>query len=176
MIAVKIIGAVLILVSGYMFGKHIKDDMTNRSETIFYINKALAYIENKIAIENAYLEDILTQCDSEIYKDKELPNPFRVAGRRITDNNENILDAWQNAVESIVEEYDYINKEEQEYIYQVGTCLSLPDKTRQSQGLRSIIDSLEQIEKKAAQKAKKDGKMAFQISMICAILLIILII
>ena len=57
MIVVKIIGAVLILVSGYMFGKHIKDDMTNRSDVIFYINKALAYIENKIVIENAYLDD-----------------------------------------------------------------------------------------------------------------------
>ncbi len=176
MIVVKIIGAVLILVSGYMFGKHIKDDMTNRSDVIFYINKALAYIENKIVIENAYLEDILAQCQPEIYKDKKIPQPFTLTCKKMTEENENIVDAWQKALEVMFMENDYIKDEEKEYMYQVGVCLYLPDKTRQSQGLRTIIDNLGPVAKKVEEKAKKDGKMALQISMICAILLIILII
>lgn len=176
MIALKIIGAVLILVSGYMFGKHIRDDMTDRSNFIFYMNKALAFIENKIAIENAYLEDILMQSASEIYKDKNIPNPFSCVCKRITESSENIVDAWNNTVESLFGELIYIKEEEKEYIYQIGICLSLPDKTRQTDSIRTIIDNLEQIEKKASEKAKKDGKMAMQISIICAILLIILII
>lgn len=176
MIAMKIIGAVLILVSGYMFGKHIRDDMTSRSNVIFYMNKALAYIENKISIENAYLEDILIECESEIYKDKDIPQPFGITCKKMTEENENIVNAWQQGVEAISEENDYIKNEEKEYIYQVGTCLSIPDKTRQSQGLRTIIDNLEKIEIKVAEKAKKDGRIALQISLICAVLLIILII
>lgn len=176
MIAVKIVGAIMILISGYMFGKHIKDDMEKRTNVISYMNRALAYIDNKIIIENAYLEDVLIKCSEEIYKQIDIPQPFSSASEIILDSKQNIVEAWEISTKKLYDENDFIKAEEKEYITQVGNCLSLADKDRQSEGLKAIMDSLEKIEKKADEKAKKDGKMAMKISMICAVLLIILVI
>ncbi len=176
MITLKIIGAIMILISGYLFGKHIKDDMRKRTEVINYINKALAYIDNKIIIENAYLEDVLSKCADEIYKQANVPQPFSYVSEMIYCNKQNINEAWETCLTDFYAENDYIKNEEKEYISQIGNCLSLADKDRQSEGLKTIMDNLDKIEKKADEKTKKDGKMAMRTSMICAVLLIILII
>ena len=118
----------------------------------------------------------LSKCADEIYKQANVPQPFSSVSEMIYCNKQNINEAWETCLTDFYAENDYIKNEEKEYISQIGNCLSLADKDRQSEGLKTIMDNLDKIEKKADEKTKKDGKMAMRTSMICAVLLIILII
>ena len=176
MIILKIVGAVLILVSGYMIGRHIRDDLNKRVQTITYIHKALDFIDNKISIENAYLEDVLIKCVDEIYDDTNVNQPFSLFISYMDEKKMELSEAWEKACESLYRECDFMKSDEKNYISQIGSVILIADKERQSESLRRIIAGLEEIEKTSADKAKKDGGLAFKISMIFAVMLIVLII
>ena len=176
MLILKVIGAIMILISGYLFGRHIRDNMQNRISAISSIRKSLEYIDNKIIIENMYLEDVVMQCIEEIYGDEKLPEPFSDFIANIRENNMDTQNAWDRACEKYYTQCDYIKEDEKKYISQIGSLFTIVDKERQSESAKRIISGLNDIEKQSSDKVKKDGSLALKISMIIAVMLIVLIV
>lgn len=176
MIILKILGSILIILSGYMFGKHIRDDMKNRVDFYTYLVKALYFIDNKIAIENMYLDEVMKQVITDIYSDTEICEPFSQFNIKLKDGEQSIETTWKESCDELFASCDYIKQDERDDIYQIGVALGLSDRQRQSDSLKLICEKLANREKTILEKTKKDSALAMKISLVFAVMLVVLII
>ncbi|WP_152394066.1 stage III sporulation protein SpoIIIAB [Paenibacillus guangzhouensis] len=171
---VKLIGAILVIVSGTLFGFYQAAQFANRPKQIRAFILAMQRLETEILYGFTPLADALDKIGQQL--SDPLKSIFTEAARRLTDHRTSLTaqESWQLAVE---EQWKHtaMKQSEKNIIYQFGFTLGTSDRNDQIKHIRLAINQLQHEESAAQQEQGRYEKMCRSLGLLAGALIVILI-
>ncbi len=171
---VKLIGSVLILISGFLIGNKIKKQYQTRRNILKQFQESLKYADDAIVIENMLLEDVMRKCSNKFFPLEKGNDLWNIAADKLKENYGSFEGAWTKACDVYFEEMSFLNELDCDCIKDIGKALGIASVQRQSLHIQNVIKRLSELENEALKIQASEGKHAVQIAMAVAAAIIII--
>ena len=168
---IKILGAVLIVVSTSLIGFEVSKKLIARPKHIRDLRAALQILEAEIMYGHSPLKEAV------LLLAKQIPAPvsilFKDFASRLGSTNQSVLSAWTDSLE-VVRKQSELQQKEIDILLQFGETLGKHDRESQQKQIQLALVHLDREEADAAEKQMKYDKMARSLGFFSGLLIAIL--
>jgi stage III sporulation protein AB len=168
---VKLLGAILILFAGTMFGFYQALQLSRRPRQIRQLIQALQRLETEISYGLTPLPAALLTISRQI--SQPLSQIFHIAAEQLKAFGLSTEESWRYAIEAGWQD-TAMKTAEQEVFQQLGLTLGLTDREDQIKHLRLTVSQLQAEEITAWEEQKRYEKMWKSLGLLSAALVVIL--
>lgn len=159
---IKAAAAVLMVSSGYFFGKSFEKKLKDRHEILLMLSEAVYYLQSKICSEGCTLPEALKATDRKYCEYKN--SVFCKAAEYMNAEALEGEPAWVKACETCNEK-PLLNCTDMETLKGAGKLLGCGDSQMQKDNLSSLTDQLKAAAAAAGNKCKKDGALYIKLGL-----------
>lgn len=159
---IKSAAAVLMVASGYFFGKSAEKKLKDRHETLLMLSESVYYLKSKVCTEGCTLPEALKDTGKKYNFDKD--SLFYRAAEYMDSGATDGEVAWEKACEDGAEKAMLIASDI-ELLKSAGKLLGCGDSDMQKDNLSSLIEQLKTVAEAAGNKSKKDGALYIKLGL-----------
>lgn len=171
---IKAAGAVLVIVGSLLIGKKVKDQYKKRRKILKQMQDALKYADDLISIENTLLDDVLKNCGEKYFEEEKGNDVWTRANTNLKREFGSFENAWVKSCNEYFEISPCLDDKDKECILEIGKAIGIANTQRQNDHVRSKIQKLQELEKKALEKEEKEGKNAIKIALAISVAIIVI--
>ena len=173
-IILKVMGSGLVAAGSLLAGRKVKMQYKKRCDILKQMQEALKHADDRIAIENTLLDNVLRDCGEKFFKKEKGKDVWTCAAENLKTEFGSFENAWDKACKEYFEEEVCLNEKDMECINNIGKAIGILNTQRQTAHVTACLQGLQALEKEANTAETKEGKNAVKIALAIAAVVIIL--